>query len=93
MVVLQRDGKRCVRCGSDGVAFLRRKRRRLKRKPRWHPEGGLHVHHQVPIASGGHHGLNNLVTLCGDCHSDEHPQVELLRQGRRRKKRNPKPPP
>lgn len=32
----------------------------------------LHVHHIKPISNGGGHELENLKTLCPDCHADEH---------------------
>ena len=32
----------------------------------------LHVHHIVPLSHGGGNELDNLVTLCVDCHGDFH---------------------
>jgi predicted DNA-binding transcriptional regulator YafY len=32
----------------------------------------LHVHHQIPIARGGNHKLENLIVLCEKCHSLAH---------------------
>lgn len=32
----------------------------------------LHAHHQTKISDGGGHGLDNLVTLCEDCHIEIH---------------------
>ena len=32
----------------------------------------LHAHHIVPKAQGGTHELNNLTTLCDECHSAVH---------------------
>lgn len=86
LAVLHRDGKRCVQCGSDGLKELRNKRRRLSRRPRFHPEGGLHVHHRVPVSRGGWHGLDNLVTLCLHCHALEHPDNEMLATRRQRRR-------
>lgn len=38
----------------------------------------LHVHHKTPISEGGSHALENLTTLCAECHSKKHPQNALL---------------
>lgn len=38
----------------------------------------LHVHHKVPRSSGGTDHLDNLVTLCPDCHAEEHNQDACL---------------
>jgi len=32
----------------------------------------LHVHHKIPRSEGGTDHLENLVTLCPDCHADRH---------------------
>ena len=32
----------------------------------------LSVHHVLPLGRGGSDGLDNLVTLCGDCHDQCH---------------------
>lgn len=32
----------------------------------------LQAHHRLPISQGGSHQLNNLVTLCPDCHNAQH---------------------
>jgi 5-methylcytosine-specific restriction endonuclease McrA len=32
----------------------------------------LHAHHVVPLSRGGRNTLDNLVTLCGDCHREAH---------------------
>jgi 5-methylcytosine-specific restriction endonuclease McrA len=32
----------------------------------------LHVHHIVPLARGGRNALDNLTTLCRDCHQIAH---------------------
>lgn len=55
--VLKRDDKTCTEC-----------------EYRHTPDVGkpLHVHHVVPISDGGGHSLDNLVTLCEDCHSNAH---------------------
>jgi hypothetical protein len=39
----------------------------------------LHTHHIHEISKGGTHELENLVTLCAGCHSDQHPENENLR--------------
>lgn len=38
----------------------------------------LHVHHKVPRSAGGSDELDNLVTLCPDCHAEEHDQNSCL---------------
>jgi len=53
-----RDGYRCRRCG-------------WRAKSRW-DRSRLHAHHLIPRDSGGPDRLDNLETLCVDCHSDEH---------------------
>jgi hypothetical protein len=32
----------------------------------------LEIHHVVPITTGGATSLNNLITLCAQCHNNEH---------------------
>lgn len=32
----------------------------------------LHAHHIVPLSRGGTNTLDNLATLCGDCHREVH---------------------
>jgi len=32
----------------------------------------LHAHHVTPISEGGGHSLDNLLTLCGECHMAVH---------------------
>lgn len=54
---------RCARCGRrDGNVNT----------------GSLHVHHYVPLSSGGTNELSNLMPLCGDCHSLMHPGNGLV---------------
>lgn len=36
----------------------------------------LHVHHIVPLSKGGTNQLNNLRTLCRDCHTLLHPHMQ-----------------
>ena len=40
---------------------------------------GAHVHHRVPLASGGSHALENLELLCEACHLLKHPRNVGLR--------------
>ncbi len=35
----------------------------------------LHAHHQVPLSMGGSNDMENLTTLCRDCHIDNHPHM------------------
>ena len=56
-MVYRRDDYTCQRCGAKG--------------------GGdgdveLHAHHIVPKSQGGSHSLNNLTTLCYECHNAVH---------------------
>jgi hypothetical protein len=37
----------------------------------------LHVHHRVPVASGGCHALGNLRTLCTVCHKRIHRAIRI----------------
>lgn len=58
---LERDGYECQSCGISNSEHIK------------DPElfgGGLHVHHKTPTTDGGTHDLDNLVTLCADCHLD-----------------------
>ena len=55
--VYKRDNFTCQNCGREGG-------------PRGTAE--LHAHHIVPKSSGGSHQLNNLQTLCSDCHKAIH---------------------
>lgn len=53
--VLKRDGHCCQKCGWP-KGFKRRRRE-------------LHIHHIIPVAKGGTHNIENLITLCNICHS------------------------
>jgi DNA helicase-2/ATP-dependent DNA helicase PcrA len=44
----------------------------------------LHIHHIVPLSKGGTHNLNNLITLCEDCHKRIHPHLEVNFKGDRK---------
>jgi 5-methylcytosine-specific restriction endonuclease McrA len=33
----------------------------------------LHAHHIVPVSQGGSNEFQNLITLCENCHINEHP--------------------
>ena len=35
----------------------------------------LHIHHITPLSSGGTNDIENLITLCGNCHQLEHPHI------------------
>ena len=39
-------------------------------------DGQLHVHHIIPVASGGGDEPSNLITLCIDCHLKRHRKKE-----------------
>ena len=57
--VLERDGGKCVRCG---------------RSPKTHRGVALNVHHKIREVDGGPTILENLETLCDDCHEGLHAQ-------------------
>jgi 5-methylcytosine-specific restriction endonuclease McrA len=40
----------------------------------------LHVHHIIPIKMGGNNTLDNLITLCEDCHKKEHSHIENIKR-------------
>jgi 5-methylcytosine-specific restriction endonuclease McrA len=40
----------------------------------------LHVHHIIPIKEGGSDDLTNLITLCVNCHSKQHPTVSFFKK-------------
>lgn len=56
--VFKRDGFQCRNCEYEA--------------PEDDPKTGLHCHHQTRISNGGGHGLDNLVTVCEDCHYQIH---------------------
>ncbi|WP_121821072.1 HNH endonuclease [Halostella salina] len=55
--VYRRDGYTCQHCGAKGGQ---------------NGDTELHAHHIVPKSRGGSHHLNNLVTVCRDCHKAIH---------------------
>lgn len=55
--VFERDGWECKLCGHE---------------PPDETGEGLHAHHKRPISKGGGHSLDNLVTICPDCHTEIH---------------------
>lgn len=73
MVVFKRASGRCESCGVPAG--------RIAPSPRGWRVTAAHVHHVLPIARGGRHGLSNLRLLCVTCHRAEHPENEEL--GRR----------
>ena len=71
LMVLERDGHTCTRCGwPKGV----------KRKVR-----KLHVHHLRRHSRGGDHALLNLATLCDICHGKQKGSGHNWIRPRRRK--------
>jgi HNH endonuclease len=53
--VFQRDGYRCIRCGTDGTE----------------PRNDLTVDHVVALSRGGDNGFDNLQTLCRSCNASK----------------------
>ena len=49
----------------------------------------LNVHHVIPVSRGGRHSLQNLITLCRDCHSKQkyYGHDVLVRQSEMRRSR------
>lgn len=44
----------------------------------------LHAHHVISLSRGGSNDIGNLITLCEDCHSREHPHMHQTKQKRGR---------
>jgi len=55
--VYARDDYTCQQCGARGGP---------------HGDVELHAHHVVPRSEGGSHAVENLRTLCVDCHNSQH---------------------
>lgn len=53
----RRDGYECQRCGAKGGHM---------------GDTELHAHHKLPKSQGGSHSLDNLETICKECHELEH---------------------
>ncbi|HWQ20384.1 MAG TPA: HNH endonuclease [Methanotrichaceae archaeon] len=71
--VLERDGHACQRCGA----------RETRRKIPWHEDQvfPLEVHHIKSIKDGGpEFDEANCITLCHDCHSEEHFEIDPIRK-------------
>lgn len=60
---LERDGYRCVLCGSDEYVQVHHKDETGRNKPK-------EIHNN---------DLNNLITLCGSCHIKQHPPMLRIR--------------
>jgi len=58
--VLDRDGYECIGCGMSD------------RECKEENDCGLHAHHIVPLSENGGNGLDNLISLCPDCHLATH---------------------
>jgi predicted phosphohydrolase len=65
--VLERDGEKCVKCG---------------RSPKTHPGVALNAHHKEWEVHGGPTILENLETLCDDCHEGLHAQPNFEKLAR-----------
>jgi hypothetical protein len=63
--VISRDEYICQRCG-------------IKVSPLDQEGADFHVHHLIPRAAGGPDHEDNLVTLCTDCHTAAHRELETI---------------
>lgn len=70
--VLKRDNYTCQRCKT----YYGSKRYMLT------------VHHKVALSRGGSSRKSNLVTLCRNCHREEHPHLQQRYQQNKERKRN-----
>lgn len=75
--VLACDGDQVDRKGRKRSSVPPRLRRQVLARDRHRcvrcgRSGPLHLHHRKPIASGGRHSLENLVTVCAPCHRHHH---------------------
>ncbi|WP_168216071.1 HNH endonuclease [Halorussus marinus] len=57
--VFKRDGYECQNCEYQAPTDS-------------NSPSGLHAHHQTKISEGGGHGVDNLITLCQECHIEVH---------------------
>lgn len=73
--VKKRDNYACQKCG-----------RQFPANSTW-----LHVHHKIPLSQGGDSSPENLITLCRDCHAEEHPHMQRRKVYSGVSKRNYKP--
>lgn len=56
-LVFRRDGFKCRDCGADGIRDLSIR---------------FDIHHIIPLQHGGVNHIDNLITLCKDCHIKRH---------------------
>lgn len=54
---LERDNWECQKCGAKGGNYGNK---------------SLHVHHIIPKSKGGDDEVDNLISLCKDCHESQH---------------------
>lgn len=85
--VLNRNGRKCMGCGKIFPVYFKPTNNwenvLLRRDDFLVAYGwvadGFHVHHRTPIREGGDHSLDNLISLCEDCHTSQKGH-ELLRR-------------
>lgn len=71
-----RDNRTCRRCGQPHYQNFFDYSDRTGEKIRGMSlETRLHAHHIRPIKDGGDNTLDNLITLCEDCHKKEHSSI------------------
>jgi 5-methylcytosine-specific restriction endonuclease McrA len=86
--VLKRDDYTCNRCGKkykngNGKCNGNGKHNGKSNGNGKKQEQPFHVHHIIPLCEGGLNIMENLETLCEDCHKREHSHVERVRKKHR----------
>lgn len=81
----KRDNFKCQQCNYT-IYFDAHSLERAKDLYQSSANNNLHVHHKIPLSRGGNNTLENLISLCEDCHEDQHPHMLRMRLARYRKK-------
>jgi 5-methylcytosine-specific restriction endonuclease McrA len=66
---LVRDGWTCQKCGITQDQLIKRG-----------VDNMLHCHHKRQIKDGGSNKLENLITLCPQCHKEEHSRIGKIKR-------------
>jgi 5-methylcytosine-specific restriction endonuclease McrA len=68
-VAIKRDKHTCQQCGiKEDWKFYKESLRNVS---------NLHIHHIIPRCMGGSNKIDNLITLCEECHKEEHARLRL----------------